>query len=57
MHLNAMGMAAVTGAVISGYAGKRSVDPEWIMQDPRGLPDFEKGDHINPHLGCNIRVR
>ena len=23
-------------SVISGYAGKNSNDPEWIMQDPRG---------------------
>ena len=44
-------------SVISGYAGKRSADPEWIMQDPRGLPDFQKGDHVNPHLGRNVRVR
>ena len=44
-------------SVISGYRGKNSGDPEWIMQDPRGLPDFAKGGHINPHLGRNIRVR
>jgi hypothetical protein len=44
-------------SVISGYAGKNSNDPEWIMQDPRGMPDLEKGGHINPHLGRNIRVR
>ena len=44
-------------SVISGYAGKRSPDPEWIMQDPRGLYDFDKGQHVNPHLGRNMRVR
>ena len=44
-------------SVISGYAGKNSSDPEWIMQDPRGLPDMEKGGHSNPHLGRNVRVR
>ena len=43
--------------VISGYAGKNSNDPEWIVQDPRGLPDMEKGGHSNPHLGRNVRVR
>ena len=43
--------------VISGYAGKNSSDPEWIVQDPRGLPDMYKGGHINPHLGRNVRVR
>ena len=30
-------------SVISGYAGKNSNDPEWIMQDPRGYPEMEKG--------------
>ena len=44
-------------SVISGYRGKNSGDPEWIMQDPRGLPDFKKGGHVNPHLGRNVRVR
>ncbi len=44
-------------SVISGYAGKNSGDPEWIMQDPRGLPDMLKGGHTNPHLGRNVRVR
>ena len=44
-------------SVISGYAGKKSSDPEWIMQDPRGYPEMEKGGHSNPHLGRNVRVR
>ncbi len=44
-------------SVISGYAGKNSNDPEWIMQDPRGYPEMEKGGHSNPHLGRNVRVR
>ena len=44
-------------SVISGYAGKNSSDPEWIMQDPRGFPKMEKGGHSNPHLGRNVRVR
>ena len=43
--------------VISGYAGKNSDDPEWIVQDPRGFPEMEKGGHSNPHLGRNVRVR
>ena len=34
-------------SVISGYAGKNSSDPEWIMQDPRGYPEMEKGGHSN----------
>jgi len=44
-------------SVISGYAGKNSNDPEWIMQDPRGLPDMVRGGHKNPYLGRNVRVR
>ena len=43
--------------VLSGYAGKNSNDPEWIAQDPRGLPDLVKGGHSNPHLGRNVRIR
>jgi hypothetical protein len=43
--------------VLSGYAGKNSSDPEWIAQDPRGLPDLIKGGHSNPHLGRNARIR
>jgi|TARA_S200002703_G_scaffold79297_1_gene68235 hypothetical protein len=44
-------------SVISGYAGRNSNDPEWIMQDPKGYPEMEKGGHSNPHLGRNVRVR
>ncbi len=44
-------------SVITGYRGKNSPDPEWIMQDPRGLPDMQNGGHSNPHLGRNVRVR
>ena len=42
------GMGCGHWSVISGYAGKNSNDPEWIM---------EKGGHSNPHLGRNVRVR
>ena len=37
------GMGCGHWSVISGYAGKNSSDPEWIMQDPRGYPEMEKG--------------
>ena len=43
--------------VVSGYAGKNSNDPEWVVQDPRGLPDLVRGGHKNPHLGRNARIR
>ena len=51
------GMSCGHWSVISGYAGKHSNDPEWIMQDPNGLPDMVKGGHKNPHLGRNARIR
>ena len=44
-------------SVISGYAGKYSNDPEWIMQDPRGMPDMIRGGHKNASKGRNARVR
>ena len=44
-------------AVISGYSQKNSDDPLWILQDPRGFPEMEKGGWSNPHLGRNVRVR
>ena len=44
-------------SVISGYAGKNSSDPEWIMQDPRGYPEMEKGATATHTLGRNVRVR
>ena len=51
------GLSCGHWSVISGYAGKNSSDPEWIMQDPRGYPEMEKGGHSNPHKGRNVRVR
>ena len=47
-----VGWVAVIGACISGYAGKNSNDPEWIMQDPDGLPDMEKGGHKQSAFGA-----
>ena len=44
-------------AVISGYSQKNSDDPLWILQDPRGYPEMEKGGWSNPHLGRNVKVR
>ena len=50
------GMGCGHWAVISGYWGKNSADPGWVMQDPRGEPDLIKGGHKNPHLGRNVRA-
>ncbi len=44
-------------AVISGYSQKNSDDPLWVLQDPRGYPEMEKGGWSNPHLGRNVKVR
>ena len=44
-------------AVISGFSQKNSQDPLWILQDPRGYPEMEKGGWSNPHLGRNVKVR
>jgi hypothetical protein len=44
-------------SVISGYAGRHSNDPEWIMQDPRGLPDLIKGGHVSTEWGKDARIR
>ena len=55
--LPAMAWVVGIGLYFSGYAGKHSNDPEWIMQDPRGLPDMVNGGHSNPFLGRNARVR
>ena len=44
-------------SVISGFSGKYSNDPEWIFQDPRGLPDMVRGGHKNVSKGRNVRVR
>ena len=44
-------------SVISGFSGKYSNDPEWIFQDPRGLPDMVRGGHKNVSKGRNVRIR
>lgn len=44
-------------SVISGYAGKHSSDPEWVMQDPRGLPDLVRGGHKGSESGRNVHIR
>ena len=50
------GMGCGHWSVISGYYGKNSADPGWIMQDPRGEPDLIKGGHKNPHRGRDVKV-
>jgi|TARA_Y100000310_G_scaffold303922_1_gene342640 hypothetical protein len=44
-------------SVIHGYSGRFSNDPSWLMSDPAGLPDIERGGH-NPALsGYRVSVR
>jgi hypothetical protein len=44
-------------SVIHGYAGKYSSDSEWIMSDPRGMPDMAHGGHNDALSGYHVRVR
>ncbi len=44
-------------SVIHGYQSRYSNDPSWLMSDPAGLPDVERGGH-NPALsGHRVSVR
>ena len=43
-------------SVISGYSGKNSTNPQWVLQDPRGMPDLQRGGHLDPNQGQNINV-
>jgi hypothetical protein len=44
-------------SVITGYAGKHSSDPEWVMFDPAGYPDMVGGGHEESLSGRRVRVR
>jgi hypothetical protein len=44
-------------SVVSGFRGRHSNDPEWVLQDPRGLPDLIRGGHVNADSGRNLLVR
>ncbi len=44
-------------SVITGFRGRWSADPEFILHDPRGRPDFVRGGHTNPYLGQRVHVR
>ncbi len=44
-------------SILHGYSGRYSSDPSWLMTDPAGLPDIERGGH-NPALsGYRVSVR
>jgi len=44
-------------SLITGYKGKNSNDPTWIMQDPRGKPDLKNGGHFSSAGGERVEVR
>jgi len=44
-------------SLITGYKGKNSDDPRWVMQDPRGKPDLIHGGHLSPAGGEQVEVR
>lgn len=51
--------SAVCGhwSVITGYEGINSVDENnWVMHDPMGQPDIERGGHVSSHGGKNTKV-
>lgn len=44
-------------SLITGYKGKNSNDPRWVMQDPRGKPDLIQGGHSSHAGGEQVEVR
>jgi hypothetical protein len=44
-------------SLITGYKGKNSNDPRWVMQDPRGKPDLIQGGHSSHSGGEQVEVR
>jgi hypothetical protein len=44
-------------SLITGYKGKNSNDPRWVMQDPRGKPDLIQGGHSSHSGGKQVEVR
>ena len=44
-------------SVIHGYSGRYSNDPSWLMSDPLGLPDIERGSHNAALSGHRVSVR
>ena len=44
-------------SVIVGFEGTESTgDAQWVMHDPMGAPDIERGGHPNRYGGKNVRV-
>ena len=44
-------------SVIVGFEGTESTgDAQWVMHDPMGAPDIERGGHPNRYGGKNVKV-
>jgi len=45
-------------SVLVGFEGTESTgDAQWVMHDPMGAPDIERGGHPNRYGGKNVRVQ
>ena len=45
-------------SVIVGFEGTQSTgDAQWVMHDPMGAPNIERGGHPNRYGGKNVRVQ
>lgn len=42
--------------VITGYRGKNSSDPQWVVNDPNGFPMLEEGGHHWDYSGKNAVI-
>ena len=42
--------------VVTGYTGKNSSDPGWVVNDPKGKPDLARGGHSSA-AGERVEVR
>jgi hypothetical protein len=43
-------------SVITGYEGINSENSSWIMHDPMGEPDLERGGHLSRYGGKSVKV-
>ncbi len=43
--------------VVTGYTGKHSSDPGWVVNDPKGKPDLARGGHSSATGGELAKIR
>ena len=44
-------------SLIYGYSGRYTSDASWLMSDPAGVPDLERGGHNQALSGQRVSVR